>query len=306
MDYTAVLRQINAFGWSDEKINARIVGMDTLDISSFQNFMASPIIEQLIVYLGHFTSGIVIIILGFWISGRLAKVIQNRLSKIKSFDSTLVPVFASTFRYAILLIAIVAGLGSFGIETTSIIAVIGAAGLAIGLALQGTLSNVAAGVMLLFIRPFKIGDWIETGAVSGTVHEIGLFSTIVNTFDNIYISVPNSSIWGSIIINHSRYNTRRMDLDIGIAYESDIDVAEAALMKLAADDRVLSDPAPQFLIVDYAASAITVRLRLYASVDTYWPLYWDMMRQIKATLDNAGISIPYPQREVRLIEGNSD
>jgi small conductance mechanosensitive channel len=306
MDYTAVLRQINAFGWSDEKINARIVGMDTLDISSFQNFMTSPIIEQLIVYLGHFTSGIVIIILGFWISGRLAKVIQNRLSKIKSFDSTMVPVFASTFRYAILLIAIVAGLGSFGIETTSIIAVIGAAGLAIGLALQGTLSNVAAGVMLLFIRPFKIGDWIETGAVSGTVDEIGLFSTIVNTFDNIYISVPNSSIWGSIIINHSRYNTRRMDLDIGIAYESDIDAAEAALMKLAADDRVLSDPAPQFLIVDYAASAITVRLRLYANVDTYWPLYWEMMRQIKATLDNAGISIPYPQREVRLIEGNSD
>ncbi len=268
--------------------------------------MSSAIIQQMIVYMGNFTSGIIIIVLGFWISGYLARLMRNRLSKIKSFDDTLVPVFASTIRYAILLIAIVAGLGSFGIETTSIIAVIGAAGLAIGLALQGTLSNVAAGVMLLFIRPFKIGDWIETGTVSGTVNEIGLFSTIINTFDNIYISVPNSSIWGSIIVNHSRYNTRRMDLDIGIAYESDLSIAEKALMKLAADDRVLTDPAPQFLVVDYAASAITVRLRLYADVDTYWPLYWDMMRQIKTALDDANIGIPYPQREVRLITGSED
>ena len=268
--------------------------------------MSSAIIQQLIGYIGNFTSGLVIILLGFWISGYLAKLIRKRLTKIKSFDNTLVPVFASTIRYAILLVAIVAGLGSFGIETTSIIAVIGAAGLAIGLALQGTLSNVAAGVMLLFIRPFKIGDWIETGSVSGTVNEIGLFSTIINTFDNIYISVPNSSIWGSIIVNHSRYNTRRMDLDIGIAYESDINLAETALMKLTQDERVLTDPAPQFLVVDYAASAITVRLRLYAHVDTYWPLYWEMMRKIKTALDEAKISIPYPQREVRLITGSDD
>jgi len=280
--------------------------MELLSISSFDNLMSSAIIQQLIGYFGSFTSGLVIIILGFWISGHLAKMIRKRLSKVKAFDDTLVPVFVSTIRYAILLIAIVAGLGSFGIETTSIIAVIGAAGLAIGLALQGTLSNVAAGVMLLFIRPFKIGDWIETGSVSGIVNEIGLFSTIINTFDNIYISVPNSSIWGSIIINHSRYNTRRMDLDIGIAYESDLNLAEEALMNLTKDERVLSDPAPQFLIVDYAASAITVRLRLYANVDTYWPLYWDMMRQIKTALDQANISIPYPQREVRLITGNDD
>ncbi len=139
---------------------------------------------------------------------------------MKSVDATLTPVIASIIRYTILLITFVAGLGSFGIETTSIIAVIGAAGLAVGLALQGTLSNVAAGVMLLFLRPFKVGDWMETGSVSGTVDEIGLFSTVINTFDNIYISVPNSSIWGSIIINHSKYNTRRMDLDIGIAYET--------------------------------------------------------------------------------------
>lgn len=279
--------------------------MNISDISSFQDLLALPVIEQLIGYGGNLLSGLVIILLGFWVSGRISRLIRRRLSALKSFDATLTPVIASIIRYIILLIAFVAGLGSFGIETTSIIAVIGAAGLAVGLALQGTLSNVAAGVMLLFLRPFKVGDWMETGTVSGTVNEIGLFSTVINTFDNIYISVPNSSIWGSIIINHSKYNTRRMDLDIGISYETNLDYAEKTLMALVNDERVLTEPAPQFLVVAYADSAITVRLRLYANVDTYFPLYWDMMRKIKPALDDAGIGIPYPQRDIRIVPPTS-
>lgn len=279
--------------------------MNISDISSFQDLLALPVIEQLIGYGGNLISGLVIILLGFWVSGRISGLIRRRLSALKSFDATLTPVIASIIRYIILLIAFVAGLGSFGIETTSIIAVIGAAGLAVGLALQGTLSNVAAGVMLLFLRPFKVGDWMETGTVSGTVNEIGLFSTVINTFDNIYISVPNSSIWGSIIINHSKYNTRRMDLDIGISYETNLDYAEKTLMALVNDERVLTEPAPQFLVVAYADSAITVRLRLYANVDTYFPLYWDMMRKIKPALDDAGIGIPYPQRDIRIVPPTS-
>jgi small conductance mechanosensitive channel len=280
--------------------------MNISDISSFNDLLALPVVEQLTGYAGNMLSGLVIIILGFWFSGRISNIIRTRLSRIKSVDATMSPVIASVIRYVILLIAFVAGLGSFGIETTSIIAVIGAAGLAVGLALQGTLSNVAAGVMLLFLRPFKVGDWMETGTVSGTVNEIGLFSTIINTFDNIYISVPNSSIWGSIIINHSKYNTRRMDLDIGISYDTDLDYAEQTLMALATDDRVLTEPAPQFLVVSYADSAITVRLRLYANVDTYFPLYWDMMRNIKPALDAAGIGIPFPQRDIRIINQTTD
>ena len=280
--------------------------MNISDISSFNDLLAHPVVEQLTGYAGNLLSGLVIIILGFWFSGRISSIIRTRLSRIKSVDATLSPVIASVIRYVILLIAFVAGLGSFGIETTSIIAVIGAAGLAVGLALQGTLSNVAAGVMLLFLRPFKVGDWMETGTVSGTVNEIGLFSTIINTFDNIYISVPNSAIWGSIIINHSKYNTRRMDLDIGISYDTDLDYAEQTLMALATDDRVLTEPAPQFLVVAYADSAITVRLRLYANVDTYFPLYWDMMRNIKPALDAAGIGIPFPQRDIRVINQTTD
>ena len=262
----------------------------------------SSLVESMIGYVGDFAAGIAIIFVGIWLSGRIANLIRRKMDKLKTFDGTLVPVFAAIVRYAILLVALVAGLGSFGIETTSIIAVIGAAGLAIGLALQGTLSNVAAGVMLLFLRPFQLGDWIESGGVSGTVSEIGLFSTIVNTFDNIYISVPNSSLWGSTIINHSKYNTRRMDLDIGIDYASDLTSAEKALMGLTKDKRVLGDPEPQFLVVSYGDSAIIVRLRLYAEVDVYWDIYWDMMRLLKPTLDQAGINIPYPQREVRLIK----
>lgn len=280
--------------------------MNISDISSFNDLLAHPVVEQLTGYAGNLLSGLVIIILGFWFSGRISSIIRTRLSRIKSVDATMSPVIASVIRYVILLIAFVAGLGSFGIETTSIIAVIGAAGLAVGLALQGTLSNVAAGVMLLFLRPFKVGDWMETGTVSGTVNEIGLFSTIINTFDNIYISVPNSSIWGSIIINHSKYNTRRMDLDIGISYNTDLDYAEQTLMALATDVRVLTEPAPQFLVVAYADSAITVRLRLYANVDTYFPLYWDMMRNIKPALDAAGIGIPFPQRDIRIINQTTD
>ena len=279
--------------------------MTISDISSFQDLLALPVIEQLLEYGGSLLSGLVIILLGFWVSGRISGLIRRRLSAIKSFDATLTPVIASIIRYIILLVAFVAGLGSFGIETTSIIAVIGAAGLAIGLALQGTLSNVASGVMLLFLRPFKVGDWMQTGTVSGTVDEIGIFSTVINTFDNIYISVPNSSIWGSIIINHSKYNTRRMDLDIGISYETDLDYAEKTLMALVNDERVLTEPEPQFLVVAYADSAITVRLRLYANVDTYFPLYWDMMRKIKPALDDAGIGIPYPQRDIRIVSSSS-
>ena len=250
---------------------------------------------------GNVLSGIIIMTIGVFVGRRVSAALRKYLSRIDRFDPTLVPLIASITRYIILIIALVAALGSFGIQTTSIIAVLGAAGLAVGLALQGTLSNVAAGVMLLFLRPFHVGDWIETGSNSGTVAEIGLFSTIISTFDNVFISVPNSQIWGQTIINHSRNNTRRMDIDIGISYATDLDHAEKVMLAIADDTRVLSSPNPQFLVVNYADSAIIVRLRLYAQNDVYWPLYWDMMRAVKPALDAANIEIPFPQRDYRLV-----
>ena len=259
------------------------------------------VMDILATWGGNVLSAAVIMVIGVMLSRRVNIALRNHMGKIERFDPTLVPLIASIARYIILIVALVAVLGSFGIQTTSIIAVMGAAGLAVGLALQGTLSNVAAGVMLLFLRPFQINDWIETGSNSGTVTEIGLFSTIISTFDNVFISVPNSQIWGQTIINHSRNNTRRMDIDIGIAYSTDLDHAEKVMLALTDDARVLKTPPAQFLVVSYGDSAIVVRLRLYARNDVYWPLYWDMMRAVKPALDAAAIEIPFPQRDYRLV-----
>lgn len=253
------------------------------------------LLEQAVPALINILAGIGTLIIGFWLSGRAAKFIRVQTGKISRVDPTLTPILASIARYAGLILTFVVALGQFGIQTTSIIAVLGAAGLAIGLALQGTLSNVAAGIMLLLLRPFGVGDWIEANGISGTVQEIGLFATQIDTFENVYISVPNSSIWSSIIINHSRHNIRRMDIDIGIGYESDLDVAEQALMSLCADERIHKTPAPVFLVVAYGDSAITVRLRLYANYSDYFQLNWDLNRRLKSALETHNIEIPFPQ-----------
>lgn len=253
------------------------------------------LLEQAVPAMVNILAGIGTLIIGFWLSGRAAKFIRVQTGKISRVDPTLSPILASIARYAGLILTFVVALGQFGIQTTSIIAVLGAAGLAIGLALQGTLSNVAAGIMLLLLRPFGVGDWIEANGISGTVREIGLFATQIDTFENVYISVPNSSIWSSIIINHSRHDVRRMDIDIGIGYESDLDVAEQALMSLCEDERIQKTPAPVFLVVAYGDSAITVRLRLYAKYSDYFKLNWDLNRRLKGTLDTHNIEIPFPQ-----------
>ncbi len=236
----------------------------------------------------NFVAALITVIIGIWASRRLSGLLRNWLTGSSRIDQTLTPILAALVRYAILTLTVVVTLGNFGVETTSIIAVLGAAGLAIGLALQGTLSNVAAGLMILFLRPFKIGDWVEAAGVSGSVREIGLFTTTIDTFD---------------IINHARYGTRRMDLDIGISYDADLDEAEAALRELAADPRVLTDPEPRFLVVSYGDSAINVRLRAYAEYDDFFDLYWDLNRRLKGVLDARGIDIPFPQRVVRHVGG---
>lgn len=266
---------------------------------------AEQVLALVTAYGLDFVAAILTLIFGIWLSRRASRLTADWLSRVDRLDRTLVPIMAALVRYAGLTLTIVITLGNFGVETTSIIAVLGAAGLAVGLALQGTLSNVAAGLMLLFLRPFRIGDWVEAAGVSGSVREIGLFTTTIDTFDNVYISIPNSSIWSSNIINHARYGTRRMDLDIGIGYDSSLDTAETALMSLAADPRVLSDPAPRFLVVSYGDSAINVRLRAYASYDDFFDLYWDLNRRLKGVLDEHGIEIPFPQRVIHHLDNRS-
>ena len=243
-------------------------------------------------------AGLGTIIIGFWLSSKASSMVRKQMSTLQRVDKTLAPILASIIRYAGFILTLVVALGQFGVQTTSIIAVLGAAGLAIGLALQGTLSNVASGIMLLLLRPFSVGDWIETNSISGTVREIGLFATQIDTFDNIYITVPNSSIWSATIINNSRHQIRRMDLDIGIGYNSDLNEVEKALITLTEDKRILPDPEPQFLVVDYADSAILVRLRLYAQYEDFFALNWDLKRRLKPLLDTHNIEIPFPQRVV--------
>ena len=251
-------------------------------------------------------AGLGTIMIGFWLSSKASSIVRKQMSTLQRVDKTLAPILASIIRYAGFILTLVVALGQFGVQTTSIIAVLGAAGLAIGLALQGTLSNVASGIMLLLLRPFSVGDWIETNSISGTVREIGLFATQIDTFDNIYITVPNSSIWSATIINNSRHQIRRMDLDIGIGYNSDLNEVEKALLTLTNDKRILLDPEPQFLVVDYADSAILVRLRLYAQYEDFFALNWDLKRRLKPLLDANNIEIPFPQRVVHHLGTDSE
>ena len=201
----------------------------------------------------------------------------------------------------------VAVLGQLGIQTTSILAALGAAGLAIGLAMQGTLSNIAAGLMLLWLRPFRVGDYIDTGSVAGTVQEVGLFATEMHSLDGIFQFVPNSELWNKRIINYSRLPTRLVDLTFRVAYEDDLARGQQVLLALAGDDdRVNSDPAPAVFVDKLGDSAVELRLRVWGSTSNYWPLRWALTERGKAALEAAGLSIPFPQRDLHIKGGSPE
>jgi len=202
---------------------------------------------------------------------------------------------------AILVFAIVATLARFGIETTSFVAVLGAVGFAIGFALQGSLANFAAGVLLLVLRPFKIGDFVEAGGVSGTVMDIQLFTSVLATPDNVKVMVPNAQIYGGVIRNYNGYETRRIDLAVGIGYGDSIEDAFSAAMGLMhADPRVLEDPAPEVMVSELADSSVNLKLRLWVNAVDYWGVLFDVTRQVKEVFDAKGIEIPYPQTVVHM------
>ncbi len=245
---------------------------------------------------------IAVLVVGWILAGWASRAVNQGLSKIEKVDATLRGFLASLTRYIVLIFTIVAVLNRFGVQTTSIIAVLGAASLAIGLALQGTLSNVAAGVMLLFFRPFKVGDYVEAGGLAGTVKVITLFVTELSTPDNVQILAPNSQIWGSAIKNYSFHETRRLDLSLGISYEDDVDKAIGLVEAMArADDRVLDDPAPMVVVGELADSSVNLVIRLWCKSADYWPLKFDMTKALKQRMDAEGISIPYPQRTLHVV-----
>jgi small conductance mechanosensitive channel len=244
---------------------------------------------------------LVILFAGWWLAGKLERAAAGVLGRVPHMDDTLRPFLSMVVRYAVIAITLVAVLSQFGVETTSIIAILGTAGLAIGLALQGTLQNIAAGVMLLLLRPFKAGDYIEGGGIGGTVQGIGLFVSTLKTGGGVYISAPNSQLWNTAITNYSRNPTRRIDIAVGIGYDDDVDKGLTLLLDLMADDdRILDDPAPRTMVKALSASSVDINMRCWCSIDDYWNLLFHLNKAAKETLDGAGISIPYPQRDVHL------
>ena len=236
-----------------------------------------------------------ILIVGFLLAGWIKRFITDKAHDHEELDNTLFTFVGSIARYAIIAFTIIMVLARFGVQTTSLIAVIGAAGLAIGLALQGTLSNVAAGVMLMVFRPFKLGQYIEAGGHAGTVKEVNLFTTELATVDNVQIIIPNSAIWSSSIVNYSYHDTRRVDLVFGVGYGSDLKVAEAALRKLMDDeDRILDTPEPFLMVTELGASSVNFTMRVWCDRADYAPLKFDLTRGAKDKLDAAGVDIPFP------------
>lgn len=249
-------------------------------------------------------SAVAILIVGFWSAGFLAGLVRRQFESVEHFDATLVPVFAQLTRYAVIILTIVLVLGQFGVQTASIIAVIGAAGLAIGLALQGTLQNVAAGIMLLILRPFRVGDHIDAAGQSGTVSEIGLFATQMNTAQNVFISLPNAKVFGDAIVNYSRNDTRRADVAVGVAYGTDIEKAKQVLLTaIAREPRAHQLPAPQIAVLNLGESAVDLEARVWFARADFLSGSFDLRVALKAALDEAGIEIPFPHRQVIITDG---
>jgi small conductance mechanosensitive channel len=243
---------------------------------------------------------LLIFVVGKWIARGLSNALVRTMEK-KQVDVTITRFVGSLVYGALFAFVIVAALSQLGIETTSFIAVLGAAGLAVGLALQGSLSNFAAGVLLILFRPIRAGDFVETAGVAGIVEEVGIFTTTLKTGDNKVIIIPNSGVMGSTITNYSLKATRRVDLVIGISYDADIARArELVVQIMAADSRILKDPAATVGVADLADSSINLAIRPWVQAADYWPVRSDLLEAIKVSFDQHGIGIPYPQMDVHI------
>jgi small conductance mechanosensitive channel len=267
--------------------------------------------EQISVYLDTGTTmlmtygpplllAVVVLIIGLWVINRFVAATRKTL-EMRSFDPTLGRFLTSLLGVVFKALLLISVASMIGIATTSFIAILGAAGLAIGLALQGSLANFAGGVLVLMFRPFKVGDFIEAQGVSGTVAEIQIFNTVIKTPDNKVMIVPNGPISNGIITNYSKEATRRVDFVFGIGYGDDMAQARSVLEELvAADDRILSDPPSKVVVSELADSSVNFTVRVWVNAPDYWGVYFDMTESVKLAFDQANISIPYPQSDVHL------
>lgn len=275
-----------------------------MDMQEFES--ATQVAMRYLIDYGLSVIGaLAILIIGWIIANWVSRRVLKMTGRTEQIDDTLSPLLVKGTKILILIITILAVLNQFGVETASIIAVLGTIGLAIGLALQGTLSNIASGFMLLTLRPFNVGDAVDVGGTSGVVDEIGLFVTEMHTFDNIAITMPNSRVWGNEIKNLTRNETRRVDMEIGIGYDDDIDKAMTVIKEiLDADERVLPEPEPLLAVGSLGDNAVVLRVRPWTETSNTWPLRYDLTKKIKQRFDEEDISFPYPQRDVHLFKEN--
>ncbi|HAS3651958.1 TPA: mechanosensitive ion channel family protein [Vibrio cholerae] len=241
----------------------------------------------------------------FIVASLLAKVVKRGVfkatSKLSGGDEIVARLLAQVASYAVYLVGLVIILDLFGVNTASLVALVGAAGLAIGLALKDTLSNIAAGIMILFLKPIKKGEFVEFGSYSGSVVDIGLFTSVFETADGLYISSPNSAVWNSTIRNFSRNNRRRMDITVGISYQDSVEVGLNVLKELAlSQPHILKDPEPQVIVHMLADSSVNLQLRAWCPTDKYWDTYWAVQKQVKPNIEAAGLTIPFPQRDLHM------
>ncbi len=243
---------------------------------------------------------IVVYVIGKWLANLVANALEKGMST-KSVDPTVARFTRNIVYYALFAMVIVAALGQLGVQTASFVAIVGAAGLAVGFALQGSLANFAAGVLLILFRPFKAGDFVEAGGASGVVKEISIFSTILTTGDNKVVVIANNAVMGGNITNYSAMPTRRVDMVVGVGYGADLALVKKTLQELAdADDRVLKDPGVTIAVSELADSSVNFVFRPWVNSSDYWGVFWAMNEQIKIRFDELGIEIPFPQMDVHL------
>ena len=268
------------------------------NVGFFQSFWEQY--QEEIILLGQCILLTILVILLAWLMSKITRrMLIKAMSKIPGLDESVGRILAGIAKAVIWLFAVLIILDLFGINTASLLTVLGAAGLAVGLAMKDSLSNIAAGLMLLFLRPYKSGDYIDCGSVSGTIKEIGLFTTVLMTVDGVYISAPNSAIFGHPIKNFSRNPLRRADITVGIAYGDSLACAIETLKKLMLDsDLIMKDPAPEVLVAELADSSVNLTLRFWTENAKYWDAYWDIQRNLKTEIEGAGLNIPFPQRVV--------
>jgi small conductance mechanosensitive channel len=251
-------------------------------------------------------AALVIFVAGFYLAGLAATGVRKLAARARSVDPTIVPVLAAAVRYGIIIFVVIAALGQAGIETTSVLAVLGAAGLALGLALQGTLSNIAAGIMLLWLRPFRVGDAIEASGVAGTAEEISLFHTRLKTADGIFKFVPNALLWNTTLTNYTRNRTRMVQINFVVSYGDDIGAARKVLAALgAAHPDVLKDPPVDVVPLAISESSVTLQLRAWTSTAKFGNVQAELTEGGKKALEKAGLQTPYPHQILHWVPGET-